>query len=103
MGILPADFQSPPQLGLKTPIELYLTASYSNELQLSRGDHEVNVVARLKPGVTLASAQAALNAVSANLATEYPQHQQRQFPGRQIALLRDDLAAGVKQSRSGRC
>lgn len=96
VGILPPAFQSPLQLGLKTPVEVYLTASYPRDLLDSRGDHEVNVVARLKFGVPVATAQAALNNTSADLARQYP-NTNRQIRA-MIALLRDDLASNVKDS-----
>ncbi len=96
VGILPEGFQSPLQIGLKTPVEFYVTASYPNDLLASRGDHEVNVVARLKPGVTFDAAQAALRGVSANLAQQFPNSNGNIYA--EIAPLRDDLAGSAKQS-----
>ncbi len=96
VGVLPEGFQSPYQLGLKTPVEVYTTASYSRDLLASRGDHEVNVVARLKTGVSVETARAALNAVSASLAKQYPQTNGRIHAA--IAPLNDDLSRKVQQS-----
>jgi putative ABC transport system permease protein len=96
VGILPDAFQSPLQLGLKTPVEIYLTASYSSDLLAHRGDHEVNVIARLKPEVPVTAAQAALSATSADLARQYPDTNGQIRAA--IAPLRDDLAGGVKGS-----
>ena len=96
VGVLPADFQSPAQLGLKQRIELYLPAAYSKDLFVNRGDHEVNAIARLKMGVSVEAAQAELKAISGSL--------QQQFPATNgnfradIAPLRDDLAGKVRQS-----
>jgi predicted permease len=96
VGILPAGFQSPEELALKTPSEVFRTASYSSDLLTSRGDHEVNVVGRLKRGVTATAAQAALRAISASLG--------KQFPATNgnfraiISPLGDDLAGKVSQS-----
>ncbi len=95
-GILPAGFQSPPKLGLKTPTEVYLTASYSPELLLSRGDHEVNVLARLKPGVSVAAAQSALGATSASLGKQFPNTNLNIRAV--IAPLRDDLTGSASRS-----
>jgi putative ABC transport system permease protein len=96
VGILPPGFQSPLQLGLKTSVEVYLTASYSSDLLAHRGDHEVNVAARLKAGVSVAAAQAALSTVSANLGRQYPETNRQVRAA--IAPLRDDLAGSVKPS-----
>jgi putative ABC transport system permease protein len=95
-GVLPEAFQSPLQTGLKTPVEFYITASYSQDLLMSRGDHEVNVVARLNPGVTVPAAQSALSAVSANLAKLYPQGNANITAA--IAPLREDLAGDARDS-----
>jgi putative ABC transport system permease protein len=96
IGILPAGFQSPAKFGLKTPTEVYFTASYSRELLLSRGDHEVNVVARLKPGVSVVAAQASLRATSASLGKQFPQTNDEIRAA--IAPLRDDLTGDASGS-----
>jgi putative ABC transport system permease protein len=95
VGILPNGFQSPLQIGLQSPVEVYLAASYTSDLLTSRSDHEVNVVARLKTGVTAAAAQAALNTVSANLAMQFP-NSNRNIRA-EIAPLRDDLAGSARE------
>jgi len=95
VGILPAGFQSPSHLGLKTPTEVFLTASYSYELLASHGDHEVNVVARLNPGVSVQAAQAALSGISASLGARFP-NSNRNIRA-VIAPLRDDLAGSASQ------
>jgi putative ABC transport system permease protein len=96
IGVLPAGFQSPAQLGLKDPIEFYIPSAFSKELLASRGDHEVNALARLRPGVSVANAQAALKTVSANLARQYPDS--NRYIAAAIAPLRDDLVQHVKDS-----
>ena len=52
-----------------------------------RGNHPLFVVGRLKPGVTLAAAEADLNAISKRLAAQYPQADQ----GMQMRLARPGL------------
>ncbi len=96
VGVLPAGFQSPAQLGLKEPIEFYVPSAFSKDLLASRGDHEVNVVARLRSGVSVTKAQAALNTVSSNLARQYPNS--NQYIRAAIAPLRDDLTKNVRES-----
>jgi putative ABC transport system permease protein len=96
IGVLPAGFQSPTQLGLKEPIEFYVSSAFSKDLLASRGDHEVNVVARLRLGVSVEKAQAALNTVSSNLAAQYPDS--NRYVRAAIAPLRDDLVRHVSES-----
>jgi len=62
----------------------------------NRGDHQVNVVARLKPAISVAAAQAALSAVSSNLGRQYPDT--NRWIRAAVAPLRDDLAGSVKES-----
>ena len=71
IGVLPRGFQTPDQLSDPDRIEFFLPAAYSAELLASHGDHEVNVVGRLRDGVTPAAAQAELDAVAATLRKQY--------------------------------
>ncbi len=96
IGILPAGFTSPAQIAFKTPTDVYVTASYSKDLLVNRGDHETSGVARLKPGASVEAARAALNTVSANLGKQYVATNSNIRAA--IAPLRDDLSGGVKQS-----
>jgi predicted permease len=96
VGVLPAGFRSPAQLGLKDPIEFYVPSAFSKDLLRSRGDHEVNVVARLKPGVSVMKAQAALGTVSSNLAAQYPDA--NRYIRAVIAPMRDDLVKNIQSS-----
>jgi putative ABC transport system permease protein len=61
-----ADFQARSQVDVWVPLALDLD-------KLKRGTHPLRVVAKLKPGVTLARAQAELDVVGANLARMYPE------------------------------
>ena len=96
VGILPEGFRSPTGLGLKTATAVYLTASYSHDLLANRGDHDVNAVARLRPGVSVTAAQSALGAISASLAKQFPRT--NGYIRAAIAPLRDDLAGSVQES-----
>ena len=73
VGVLPAGFQSPNQFGLAHPIEFYAAAAYPAELLGNHGDHEIYVAGRLRPGVSMASAQAEMDAISAELAQRFPE------------------------------
>ncbi len=76
IGIMPAHFQFPID---NDPIDLYTTiaedASNAEGFKPSteqRGSHSVVGVARLKPGVSVAQAQADLSTIAARLEKQYP-------------------------------
>ena len=73
VGVMPAGFQFPIE---STPIELWTTvagdAAGSDPITSQRGAHYMSVIARLKPGVTQAQAQADLDTIAARLAQQYP-------------------------------
>jgi len=96
VGVLPREFESPTQFGIKERMQFYVPAAYSRELLASHGDHEVNVVGRLKPGVKAQAAQAQLDSICANLARQYPDSNQGMRAV--IAPLRDDLVHNVRDS-----
>ena len=74
VGILPAGFQAPDQFDLAVPIGAYIPAAFPPEMLSAdaRGDHEVDVVARMKDGIDVRDAQADLDRISAALARAYP-------------------------------
>jgi hypothetical protein len=73
VGVLPEGFRSPLQLATPAQtIEYYVPPSIPAALLISRGDHEVNVIGRLKPGVSSAAAQTALDTISAGLSQRFP-------------------------------
>ncbi len=73
IGVLPRAFRSPLQIAYAVDAaEFYVPAAYPNSLLTARGDHEVNVVARLLPGISIAAAQAALDTVSSRLQKQFP-------------------------------
>lgn len=74
IGVMPRGFRSPLQIAQpQDAAEFYVPAAYSRAQLASRGDHDVNLLARLRPGVTVQAGQAALDAISSGL--------QKQFPG----------------------
>ncbi len=66
-GSTAADFQARSQVDIWVPLAL-------DPQRLQRGAHMLLVIARLKPGVKLAQAQAELDVLGANLAQQYPQN-----------------------------
>jgi putative ABC transport system permease protein len=96
VGVLPPGFQSPYQLTIPDRVEFYVPAAYSRELLANRGDHDVNVGARLRPGVSLRQAQADLDVISANLGKQFRATNRNIRAA--IAPLRDDIVRNVRQS-----
>jgi predicted permease len=96
IGVMPRDFQPVTRFGQTEAAEFFVPAAYPKELLANHGDHEVSVVGRLKPGVSLQAAQAQLDAVSIALEKQYPDSN-RGMRAR-IDPLRDDLVQNVKDS-----
>src|SRR6185312_7204466 len=66
IGVMPPDFQFPGRAELWTPLAMNL----QNWQQ--RGGHYLSGIGRLKPGITLASAQADLNTIAARAEQQFP-------------------------------
>lgn len=67
VGIMPADFQFHTQED-----ELWVPIAFSKEEGQNRSSHFLDVMARLKPGVTLSQAQAEMSTIAARLQQQYP-------------------------------
>jgi putative ABC transport system permease protein len=96
VGIMPPGFQSPSQFNRADPLLYYIPAAYPADLLARHGDHEINVIGRLKPGVSIAAARAELDAISHNLAQRYPNDCQNVKTG--VDPLALDIARGVRTS-----
>jgi putative ABC transport system permease protein len=68
VGVAPAGF------GLASKVDLWTPMAFKPEETANdaRGGHYINVVGRLKPGVTVAQARAELEVVATQLAQQYP-------------------------------
>ena len=73
VGVMPRAFQFPIQ---NEPVELWTTVALDREgktpITDQRGAHYMNVIARLKPGVSKEQAQAEMASISARLEQQYP-------------------------------
>jgi putative ABC transport system permease protein len=92
VGIMPPDFEFP--LAAQT-VEIWVPLTLSPDLLADRGNHNVSVVARLKPGVTLQQAQAEMEKIASKLAQEYPETN-GQFGVRLISL-HEEVIRGIKK------
>jgi putative ABC transport system permease protein len=98
IGVMPAGFQYPIQT---EPLDLYVTiaedasnADGSKPPTQQRGNHSLEGIGRLKPGVALAQAHSDLNTIAAALAKQYPETNTN-F-GVALVPLRDDLVGDVR-------
>ena len=73
IGVMPANFQFPHvSFPFSEPAELWLPLVYSPEQVTQRlGPYRLNVIARLKSGVTLAQARAEMNALGQRFESQY--------------------------------
>src|ERR1700689_2885332 len=72
VGVLPPDFRNPSSAGAVS-VEIYVTAGFCGEpfAPPQRSARSLPIIGRLKPGMTLAQAQAKLAVFSASLRREY--------------------------------
>ncbi|MBI3664922.1 MAG: ABC transporter permease [Acidobacteria bacterium] len=87
IGIMPRDFRYPP------PAELWAPLAMSAQYRSARGAWDLDAVARLKPGVTLAQANAEFAALGRRLAEQYPETHSRR--GARVVLLREYISGGL--------
>src|SRR5215217_7580402 len=75
IGVLPATVQLP-AFG-KWRDQVWVPLAFPAEEAASRGNHFLEVIARLKPGVSLEQAKAEMQTITARLAQQYPEHNTR--------------------------
>src|SRR6185312_10833359 len=66
IGVLPPGFDLP------DPVDVWVPMAFTNQQRASRGNHYLQVVARLRDGVTFQQAQADMRGIAAQLARQYP-------------------------------
>ncbi|MBL8212731.1 MAG: ABC transporter permease [Bryobacterales bacterium] len=90
-GIMPPAFRFPLQ-----ETEYWVPAGFTPRDLSNRGSHFLRVIARLKPGVSLAQARQDMNRVADELRREYPD-MNRQL-GAVVVPLREELSGGAQTS-----
>jgi putative ABC transport system permease protein len=88
-GVMPPTFSFPDR-----EIELWIPLRWQQEDLQDRNNNDLKVVARLKPGVSLEQAQAAMSLIAAQLEKQYPK--ENEHVGANVIRLRDELP---RQSR----
>ena len=90
VGVMPSNFEfQVPDVKLWTPIAL------TAEQLADRDIHSLNVVARLKPGVTAAQAEADIQAITHRIAAAYPE--QAQGLSASVVPLHEQLAGRMRR------
>jgi putative ABC transport system permease protein len=69
VGVMPADFRTRQEW---STVDLLRPMAFSEEERRGRGNHYLDVVARLKPDISLAQGNAALETLAARLRREHP-------------------------------
>jgi putative ABC transport system permease protein len=72
VGVMPAGFQALTQFRSSVEIAFFVPAAYPAELLANHGDHEISVVGRLGPGISVQHAQADLSGISTELGRRFP-------------------------------
>ena len=93
VGVMPADFHFPNK-DVEAWIPLALTPDLLEED--NRGSHFLNVIARLKPNVTQAQAQADIDTVTARLSTEHASSYPSGF-STTVRSMHEDLVGNLRQ------
>jgi predicted permease len=75
VGVMPPGIQLPGYSNWRD--QLWVPMAFPAEEAAARGDHYLEVIARLKPGVTLEQARAEMDTIAARLAQQYPQENLR--------------------------
>ena len=92
VGVMPRGFEYPLDPGYAP--QMWKPQNWTAVDRAVRDDHNYNVIARLKPGVTLARAKAELSTISDRLAQQYPKDDKGW--GATAVPLRDDLVGDVR-------
>ena len=70
--------------------------AFPAEEAASRGDHFLEVIARMKPGMTLPQAQAEMDTIAARLAQQYPEYNAR--IGAVVNPLHEEIVGKMKSA-----
>ena len=74
--------------------KLWVPIAFSDQEKTERGNHFLDVIARIKSGITLKQAQAEMETIAARLAKEYPKYNTR--IGATVTPLHEELVGDIK-------
>ncbi|HEY0100826.1 MAG TPA: ABC transporter permease [Pyrinomonadaceae bacterium] len=89
VGVMPPHFQFP-----RREDELWVPIAFTPQEAANRGRHYLEVVARIKPGVTLEQAQAEMSTIAAQLQQQYPE--QNTDLGVAVTPLHEQVVGDIK-------
>ena len=93
IGVMPPSFQF-----FERDVRLWVPLALDQEELANRGGHYLKVVARLKPGVTIAQAQADMNAVMRHIAVDHPGETMEGKLGAVVLPLREQMVGEARGS-----
>jgi putative ABC transport system permease protein len=89
-GVMPRGFQF-----LEPDVRIWVAAGFTPRQLANRGGHYLQVVARLKPGVTVERADGDIKAITAQIAQDYPDHASNLSSN--VIPLREELSGQTRQ------
>jgi putative ABC transport system permease protein len=72
VGVMPPEFRAASDAGALEPVGAFVPVFFEPSVLANRQEHLINVVGRLKPGISVEAGRANLAAVSEGLAREFP-------------------------------
>ena len=94
VGVAPPDFNFEDFADAGADVELWAPMAFApGDRMDTRGNHFLRVLARLKPGLTVPTAQAEMDVVTGQLAQE---HQENAGLGARVVPLREELVGGYR-------
>jgi putative ABC transport system permease protein len=92
IGVMPADFSFRSESG--SPVEFWWPAQFTPAQAANRTGHYLNVVARLRPNVTIEHAREEMDAIAAQLRREFPDTNRQ--VGAVVTPIRHDLLGNTR-------
>ena len=89
VGVMPSNFQFPSR-----EVDLWVPIAFTTQEAANRGRHYLQVIARLKPGISLEQAQAEMSTIATRLQQQYPE--QNTDLGATVTPLHEHVAGDIK-------
>ena len=90
VGVMPPEFRLP-----RGPDDFWVPLAFTSWERQARGSHWLMAIGRLKPGVTVAQAQADMDVIAVGLARDFPRFNARE--GLRVEPIRDEMLAGFRR------